>query len=66
MVREVLESSGISAMITNEHASSTSGAGFLGALSYAWPEVWVLKDEEVENAIECLKLSGLSFLENNK
>jgi len=65
MVLCTLEQSGIDAMLKNELSCSTAGASIVGTLGFAWPEVWV-NDEDAEIAAECLKDSGLSFLENSK
>jgi len=64
MVKSVLAQSGINSMLKNEFACSTAGAGITGALGFVWPEVWVT-DEDEQTAVECLKDSGLSFLEQN-
>jgi len=64
MVRGVLAQSGITAMLENEIACNTAGAGVAGALGFAWPEVWV-NDEDEQKAVECLEDSGLSFLNQN-
>jgi hypothetical protein len=45
LVLGVLEQSGINAMLKNELAYNTAGASIVGALGFAWPEVWV-NDED--------------------
>jgi len=65
MVLCTLEQSGIAAMLKNELSCNTAGASIVGALGFAWPEVWV-NDEDAEIAVDCLKASNLSFLENSK
>ena len=61
MVRGLLEESGIPAILKNEHVCHTAGASIVGALGFAWPEVWVNVDD-VQRAEECLADSGLSFV----
>lgn len=70
MVRVCLEQNDIPCTIKNEHTSRMAGGGagvITGAaLGYAWPEVWVLNDEYMQSAHDCLQQSGLSFLDDPK
>ncbi len=52
LVRGILESEGIEVMIKNEHL-----AGLAGEIPFfnAWPEVWVVRDEEAGHAERLLK-----------
>ncbi len=62
LVRGMLEASGIPAVLRNEHTCHTAGAGLGSALGFAWPEVWILHDEDTQDAEACLRQSGFSFL----
>jgi len=68
MVRLCLEQSGVACMIKNENTSRMAGGGVGliagAALGYAWPEVWVLDDRQVQEAEGALIDSKLSFLTN--
>jgi len=66
MVRAVLEGSGIPSVLKNENICHTAGAGFGVALGFAWPEVWLLNNEDMQSTAECLKQSGLSFLKGKE
>ncbi len=57
MLRALLDSAGVPAMIKNEHGSAIAGIGYPVAASpsvaFAWPEVWV-NEEDFEKAAELL------------
>lgn len=65
LVRSLLHGSGVQTMLKNEYTSRTAGAGPVGGLPFAWPEVWV-NDKEFEHAQTSLKDAGLSFLHGKK
>ncbi len=47
LIRGILESEGIEAFLKNEHLS-----GLAGGIPFmeAWPEVWIIDDDETEHA----------------
>jgi len=62
MVRGCLESSSIPSVLRNEYQSRTTGGGFGSPLGFVWPEVWVVNDEDLENAVVCMREADFSFL----
>lgn len=54
MLKGLLESSGIPAMIKNERGSASAGVGWpiphATSVAFAWPEVWVPDDRHEEAA----------------
>ena len=65
MVQNLLEASGIPTFLKNENAAGMTGAE-LGALVFAWPEVWIKDDNDLQKAVECIKQSAFDFLKRNE
>jgi hypothetical protein len=56
LLRAALEMRGIACEMRNEFASHTAAAG-VGALPFAWPELWVNEDQ-YEEAQRALRLES--------
>jgi len=55
IVKGILESSGIPCYIKNEFVVLSAGQGPLGPLPFFWPELWVLDDDQYQEAKEILE-----------
>lgn len=66
MVRIMLESNGIRCFIKNEYSSTTAGAGLIGPLNFAAPELWVIDDEQFADAEEVLRLMDTEEYKNGE
>ena len=64
MVKAILNEEGIDVFLKNENICNTAGGSIVGALGFAWPEIWVLNDDSYDRAIKCLQESDLSFISN--
>jgi len=65
LVKGILEMSRIPAILRNEHFCSSVAGGIGFGSILIWPEVWILDEEDMPKAEECLKQSGLTFLNSN-
>jgi len=58
MFKAILEANGIRCLIKNEYTASTAGAGMIGPLGFAAPELWVIEDDQFSKAEELLRDAG--------